>query len=67
MGGIGIDHVSKVFPGDVLAVDDVDLTIAEGEFMVLVGPRAAGSRPSCGSSPAWRPCRPAPSESAIAT
>jgi multiple sugar transport system ATP-binding protein len=42
MGGIGIDHVSKVFPGDVLAVDDVDLSIAEGEFMVLVGPSGCG-------------------------
>ena len=42
MGGIGLDHVSKLFPGDVLAVDDVDLSIAEGEFMVLVGPSGCG-------------------------
>jgi multiple sugar transport system ATP-binding protein len=42
MGGIGLDHVSKVFPGGVLAVDDVELLIAEGEFMVLVGPSGCG-------------------------
>jgi multiple sugar transport system ATP-binding protein len=42
MGGIGLDHVSKVFPGGVVAVDDVELTIAEGEFMVLVGPSGCG-------------------------
>jgi multiple sugar transport system ATP-binding protein len=42
MGGIGLDHVSKLFPGDVLAVNDVDLSIAEGECMVLVGPSGCG-------------------------
>jgi multiple sugar transport system ATP-binding protein len=42
MGGIGLDHVSKVFPGGVVAVDDVALSIAEGEFMVLVGPSGCG-------------------------
>jgi multiple sugar transport system ATP-binding protein len=42
MGGIGLDHVSKVFSGGVLAVDDVELLIAEGEFMVLVGPSGCG-------------------------
>jgi multiple sugar transport system ATP-binding protein len=42
MGGISLDHVSKLFPGDVLAVDDVALEIAEGEFMVLVGPSGCG-------------------------
>ena len=42
MGGIGLDHVSKVFPGGVVAVDDVELSIAEGEFMVLVGPSGCG-------------------------
>jgi multiple sugar transport system ATP-binding protein len=42
VGGITLERVSKVFPGGVLAVDDVDLTIAEGEFMVLVGPSGCG-------------------------
>ena len=42
MGGIALEGVSKVFPGDVLAVDDVDLEIGDGEFMVLVGPSGCG-------------------------
>jgi multiple sugar transport system ATP-binding protein len=39
---IVFDGVSKVFPGDVTAVDDVSLTIESGEFMVLVGPSGCG-------------------------
>ncbi len=42
MGGIALEGVSKVFPGDVLAVDDVDMEIGDGEFMVLVGPSGCG-------------------------
>jgi multiple sugar transport system ATP-binding protein len=42
MGAIRLEHVSKAFPGGVVAVDDVDLTIADGEFMVLVGPSGCG-------------------------
>ena len=42
MGGIALEGVSKVFPGDVVAVDDVDLQIGEGEFIVLVGPSGCG-------------------------
>ena len=42
MGGIALEGVSKVFPGDVVAVDDVDLEIGDGEFMVLVGPSGCG-------------------------
>ena len=40
--GVSLDHVSKVFPGEVKAVDDVSLEIGEGEFMVLVGPSGCG-------------------------
>src|SRR5207249_7221510 len=39
---IVFDGVSKVFPGDVTAVDDVSLMIESGEFMVLVGPSGCG-------------------------
>src|SRR4051812_32671907 len=42
MGQIVLDHVTKEFPGGVRAVDDVSLTIGEGEFMVLVGPSGCG-------------------------
>ena len=39
---IVLDSVTKVFEGDVHAVDDVSLTITSGEFMVLVGPSGCG-------------------------
>ena len=42
MSKIVLEHVSKVYPGDVRAVDDVSLTIDSGEFMVLVGPSGCG-------------------------
>jgi multiple sugar transport system ATP-binding protein len=39
---IVLDKVSKVFSGGVTAVDGVSLTIAGGEFLVLVGPSGCG-------------------------
>ncbi len=42
MGQIAIENVTKAFPGGVVAVDDVSLTIGDGEFMVLVGPSGCG-------------------------
>jgi multiple sugar transport system ATP-binding protein len=42
VGEIVLDHVSKEFLGGVRAVDGVDMTIGEGEFMVLVGPSGCG-------------------------
>ena len=42
MSRIVIDHVTKIYPGDVKAADDVSLEIASGEFMVLVGPSGCG-------------------------
>src|SRR5438093_5187354 len=42
MAAIELENVTKEFTGGVVAVDDVNLTIADGEFMVLVGPSGCG-------------------------
>ena len=42
MAAIDLDHVTKEFAGGVVAIDDVTLTVADGEFMVLVGPSGCG-------------------------
>src|SRR5215212_4408197 len=42
MGEIVLDNVRKEFGAGIVAVDDVNLTIGEGEFMVLVGPSGCG-------------------------
>jgi multiple sugar transport system ATP-binding protein len=40
--GIELQGVTKVYGNGVVAVDDIDLAIGEGEFMVLVGPSGCG-------------------------
>jgi multiple sugar transport system ATP-binding protein len=40
--GIRLERVTKVYDGDVLAVDDIALEVDDGEFMVLVGPSGCG-------------------------
>jgi multiple sugar transport system ATP-binding protein len=42
MAGIELQTVVKTFPNGVHAVDGVDLTIEDGEFIVLVGPSGCG-------------------------
>jgi ABC-type sugar transport system ATPase subunit len=42
MGQIAIEGVTKQFPNGVVAVNDVSITIGDGEFMVLVGPSGCG-------------------------
>ena len=42
MAEVIIDDVTKVYPGDVLAVKDASLHIEDRELMVLVGPSGCG-------------------------
>ena len=42
MAEIKLERVTKMFPGDVAAVDDVSLRIEDGEFIALVGPSGCG-------------------------
>ena len=42
MAEIVLDHLSKTYAGEVVAVDDVSLSIGDGEFIVLVGPSGCG-------------------------
>ena len=42
MGEIQLRNVTKVYGGDVVAVDNIDLDIKDGEFMVLLGPSGCG-------------------------
>ncbi|HEX3711497.1 MAG TPA: sn-glycerol-3-phosphate ABC transporter ATP-binding protein UgpC [Trebonia sp.] len=43
MARIALDHVEKVYSGgSVKALDDLNLEVKEGEFMVLVGPSGCG-------------------------
>jgi multiple sugar transport system ATP-binding protein len=42
MAQIELESVTKVFQGDVVALDDVSLRIEDGEFIALVGPSGCG-------------------------
>jgi multiple sugar transport system ATP-binding protein len=42
MAEVRLARLTKRFPGGTLAVDDLSLTIADGEFLVLVGPSGCG-------------------------
>jgi multiple sugar transport system ATP-binding protein len=42
MSKIEFSNISRVFAGGVKAVDDVSLTVEDGEFLVLVGPSGCG-------------------------
>ncbi len=42
MAQIALDHVDKVYRGGFKALDDLTLAVADGEFMVLLGPAGCG-------------------------
>jgi multiple sugar transport system ATP-binding protein len=42
MADVQIESLTKVFPGGVRALDELDLSIAEGEFFALLGPSGCG-------------------------
>jgi multiple sugar transport system ATP-binding protein len=42
MAEISLEHLTKTYAGGVTAVDDINLQIGDGEFMVLVGPSGCG-------------------------
>jgi multiple sugar transport system ATP-binding protein len=42
MAEIQLEHLTKVFSGGVVAVEDVNLRVEDGEFLVLVGPSGCG-------------------------
>jgi len=42
MATLTLEHVTKTFPGNVRAVDDLSLDVAGGELLVLFGPSGCG-------------------------
>ena len=42
MATVTFDHVYKRYSADVVAVNDLDLQVVDGEFLVLVGPSGCG-------------------------
>jgi multiple sugar transport system ATP-binding protein len=42
MAQIEFDHVTKEFPDGTVAVNELELTVGDGEFMIFVGPSGCG-------------------------
>jgi phosphonate transport system ATP-binding protein len=42
MPTVDFDDVTKIYGEDTVALDDIDVTIEEGEFVILLGPSGAG-------------------------
>ena len=39
---IHFDKVSKIYPGNVIALDDINFSVVPGEFLSIVGQSGAG-------------------------
>ena len=53
MAEIAFDHVTKEFAGGTVALDDLTLSVPDGEFLILVGP--VGLREDDGAAHRRRP------------
>lgn len=42
MANISLQHIKKVYPGNVEVIDDLNLEIEDKEFIILVGPSGCG-------------------------
>lgn len=42
MATLTLENISKIYPGNVRAVSDVNAEISDGEFVILVGPSGCG-------------------------
>jgi len=42
MSTVRLDHVTKIFPPNVIAVNDANFKVEKGEFFVLLGPSGCG-------------------------
>jgi phosphonate transport system ATP-binding protein len=42
MPAVTVEHLTKVFGEDTVALDDVSFTVGDGEFVVILGPSGAG-------------------------
>ena len=42
MASISLEHIKKVYPGNVEVISDLNLEIRDKEFIILVGPSGCG-------------------------
>ena len=47
MAELRLVHIDKTYKGGVEAVKDLNLTVADGEFLALLGPSGCGKTSRC--------------------